>query len=174
MRTLPYNREVKGESLRSAFAGWKHGSVHCLEAAFLAAAILEKRGYPPLVMSLESVDRLDHVIYVFKEKSGWGSIARSRDEGLHGRAPVFRSLRELTWSYFDPYVDKSGRIRGYGMANLDDIGVRWRDGTRNLWQAEQHLIHMPHVRIKSSNVRYRKLLAAYHRNGPLLKGPNWW
>ena len=54
---------------------------HCMEAALSAATILEQRGYPPLVMSLESIDQLDHVIFVYRGPRGWGSVARSRDPG---------------------------------------------------------------------------------------------
>jgi len=67
LRSLQYNREEKGETLRSAAVAVKLKTVHCLEATFVAAAILEKNGYPPLVVSFESQDGLDHVIYVFRE-----------------------------------------------------------------------------------------------------------
>src|SRR4051794_36590982 len=82
VRSLTYNHEPNGETIRSAFSAWRAGEAHCLEAAFLAAAVLEHRGHPPLVVSLESQDKLDHVIYVFRERGRWGAIARSRDEGL--------------------------------------------------------------------------------------------
>src|SRR5689334_17530283 len=113
LRSLKYNREEKGETLRSAKKSLQLGTVHCLEACFVAAAILEKNGYPPQVLSFESKDQLDHVIFVFQQNGKWGSIARSRDEGLHGRPPRFRSLRDLAFSYFDPYIDKTGRIKGF-------------------------------------------------------------
>ena len=82
----------------------KQEEVHCLEAAS-SAVILEQHGYPPLLLDLESYDLLNHLIFVFKEDGRWVSIARSRDKGLHGRKPVFRSLRDLAWSYFDTYID---------------------------------------------------------------------
>ena len=67
----------------------EHGCAHCLEAALFAAVVLEQHGYPPLLLSFESIDRLDHVIFVYKQRGRWGSVARSRDPGLHGRKPVF-------------------------------------------------------------------------------------
>ena len=99
-----------------------------MEAALSAATILEQRGYPPLVMSLESIDQLDHVIFVYRGPRGWGSVARSRDPGLHGRKPVFRRPRELALSYVDPYVDFTGGVRGYGVADLRALmgGYDWR------------------------------------------------
>ena len=174
LRTLPYNRERGGETLRSALSAWKAGTAHCLEAALLAAAILEHRGYPPLVMSLESADDLDHVIFVFRGPKGWGSVARSRDEGLHGREPRYRSLRDLAWSYFDPYVDASGRVTGYGSAHLDQTGVAWRDSSRHVWQVERFLIDLPHRALRGSDRRYQRLLQRWRQHGPLPLQPGWW
>src|SRR4051812_50228540 len=106
--SLPYNREPNGPTMRSFRELVKHKEAHCLEAAVAAAVILEQHGYPPLLLDIESVDLLDHVIFVYQEKGLWGAIARSRDIGLHGRKPLYRNLRQLVWSYFDPYVDMSG------------------------------------------------------------------
>lgn len=174
LRGLPYNREEKSETLFSAERALRRGSLHCFEAAFAAAAILEHHGYPPLVMSFESKDDLDHVIYIFKEKGLWGSVALSRDDGLHGRAPRYRSLRELAWSYYDPYVDKTGKITGYQMASLDDCGADWRASKKNVWKAEKYLIDLKHKSLKSSKERYKKLLRAYLKNGPMKRQKHWW
>ena len=128
-----------------------------------AATILEELGWPPLVMSLESEDKLDHVIFVYRTATGWGSVARSRDPGLHGRRPVFRTLRALACSYVDPYVDHSGRITGYGVLALRTLGgYDWRCSTRNLWHVEQVLIDMPHRRIRSADRRIESLRRRYH------------
>jgi hypothetical protein len=174
LRSLPYNREKKGETLFSAERGLRRGSLHCFEAAFAAAAILEHHGYPPLVMSLESKDDLDHVIYVFKQKGRWGSIGLSRDHGLHGRPPRYRSLRDLAWSYYDPYVDKTGMINGYQIAHLDDCKADWRASKRNVWKAQSYLIEIKHVRLKSSRRRYKKLHKNYLERGAMPNQKHWW
>ncbi|MDE1153682.1 MAG: hypothetical protein PW788_14195 [Micavibrio sp.] len=174
LRSLPYNREKKGETLSSANTALRRGRLHCFEAAMAAAAILEHHGYPPLIMSLESKDLLDHVIYVFKQKNRWGSIALSRDQGLHGRPPRYRSLRDLAWSYYDPYVDKTGKITAFQIANLDDCGADWRTSKRNVWQAEKYLIKLKHNPLKSSKARYKKLLRDYLANGALPHRKEWW
>lgn len=161
---MPYNWERDGGTLRSLREVIKKGQAHCLEAAVGAAVILEQHGYPPLLMDIESVDLLDHVVFVFQEKGLWGSIGRSRDIGLHGRKPVFRSLRDLTWSYFDPYVDFSGRIKGYGVTSLYDLGrYDWRFSASKMSKIEDHLREIPHRPIRSSDERYAKLLARYHK-----------
>src|SRR5205809_5219184 len=95
---MPYNWERKGGTMRSFREVVKRNQAHCLEAAVAAAVVLEQHGYPPLLLDIESVDLLDHVIFVFQKDGRWGSIARSRDIGLYGRKPVFRNLRHLVWS----------------------------------------------------------------------------
>jgi phosphatidylserine/phosphatidylglycerophosphate/cardiolipin synthase-like enzyme len=164
LRRIPYNKEERGETLRSFRGVVRHGIVHCLEAALCAATILEQHGYPPLLLSFESVDQLDHVIFVFREGGRWGSVARSRDPGLHGRKPLFRSPRELAHSYVDPYVDFSGRITGYAVADLRELGdYDWRLSERNVWKVERWLIDYPHKRLVMSDRRYRELHARYRR-----------
>lgn len=163
LNALPYNTEPDGETQRSFRTVAALGTAHCMEAALAAAAILEAHGWPPLVMSLESVDLLDHVVFVYRTPSGWGSIARSRDPGLHGRRPVFRTVRDLACSYVDPYVDKTGRITGYGVLDLRDLGAYdWRCSPRNLWHVEQALRDLPHRRIRTSDARIDRLRARYH------------
>jgi len=162
--SMPYNWEKSGGTMRSFREVIKRNQAHCLEAAVGAAVILEQHGYPPLLLDIESVDLLDHVIFVFQQDGLWGSIGRSRDIGLHGRKPLFRSLRDLTWSYFDPYVDFSGRIKGYGSTNLYDLGnYDWRFNRRNMSKIEDHLRELPHQRLRSSDKRYEKLLARYKK-----------
>ena len=140
LNALPYNTEPPPEpaTLRTFRGVVQHNTAHCLEAALFAAVVLEQHGYPPLVMSLESQDWLDHVIFVYREKSGWGSVARSRDPGLHGRKPRFRTPRALARSYYDGYVDYTGRVKGFGVANLADAmgGYDWRLTTKNVWKVE--------------------------------------
>jgi hypothetical protein len=160
--SMPYNWEKNGGTVRSFREVVKRGEAHCLEAAVCAAVILEQHGHPPLLVDLESQDLLDHVIYVFKENGHWGSIGRSRDAGLHGRKAVYRSLRDLALSYFDPFVDFTGRLKGYGVTNLYDLGnYDWRFSPRKMTKIEDHLRAIPHKPIHSSDKRYEKLLARY-------------
>lgn len=162
LSSLPYNWERQGGTLRSFREVIKRDEAHCLEAALVAAVILEQHGFPPLLLSLESQDKLDHVIFVFRQRGLWGAVARSRDIGLHGRKPVFPRLRDLAWSYFDPYVDYSGRIIGYGLGNLYELGrYDWRFSNKNIWKVENYLREIPHRSIRSSDKRYEQLLARF-------------
>ena len=162
--SLPYNWEKEGSTIRSFREVVKRGEAHCLEAAVSAAVILEQHGYPPLLLDLESQDLLDHVIFVFKENGNWGAIARSRDRGLHGRKAVYRSLRALALSYFDPFVDFTGRLKGYGITNLYELGnYDWRFSQRKMTRIENHLRQLPHKPIRSSDKRYEKLLTRFRQ-----------
>jgi hypothetical protein len=163
LNDMPYNSEEHGETLRSFRGVLRTGMAHCLEACLAAAVILEQHGYPPIVMSIESQDWLDHVVFLYKQQGRWGAIGRSRDPGLHGRRPVFRSPRDIALSYVEAYVDYTGRVRGYGVANLDDAlpDYDWRFAERNVWKVEQLLIDWPHTKIRTSTRRYRELKAYY-------------
>lgn len=162
LRTLPYNWERGRRTLRTFRGVIRHGEAHCLEAVLAAAVILEQHGYPPLVLDLESEDHLDHVLFVFRQRGRWGAIGRSRDPGLHGRRPVFRTVRDLAFSYVDPYVDGSGRITGYGVGDLDAL-VRgdWRLSERNVWEVERALIRMPHRPLRTSDRRHQRMLRRF-------------
>lgn len=162
LNELPYNQERRGETLRSFRGVVQAGTAHCLEAALAAAAILEQHRYPPLVLSFESIDLLDHVIFVYRGPRGWGSVARSRDPGLHGRKPVFATPRALALSYFEGYIDFTGRIKAYAVVDLRVLGsYDWRLSTTNVWKVERLLLDWPHRRIASSDRRAERLRRRY-------------
>lgn len=163
LNALPYNDEAGGETLRSFRRVVRDGTAHCLEAALAAAAILERHGYPPLVLSFESIDQLDHVIFVYRQEGRWGSVARSRDPGLHGRKPVFGSARALARSYEAPYVDFTGRVTGFAVVDVArEMGrYDWRFSERNVWKVEQMLIDYPHAALPTSDAKTDRLRAWY-------------
>ncbi len=164
LRSLPYTWEKGGETLRSFRQVVRLRTAHCLEAALAAAVILEMHGFPPLLLSFESQDKLDHVLFVFRQGGRWGSVARSRDPGLHGRKPVFRSPRQLAASYQDAYVDLTGRVTGYAVADLRELGsYDWRLSSRNVWKVEKWLVDYPHRPLPTPEARYRRALERFRR-----------
>ena len=182
LNNLPYNTEPPpGRATLRSFRGVvRHGTAHCLEAALFAATVLEQHGYPPLVISFESIDELDHVIFVYQKRGSpgteaWGSVARSRDPGLHGRKPVFATPRALAASYLDPYVDLSGRIKAFALVDLrvmDDYD--WRLSEKNVWKVERMLLDtkhqpltMPEARFQHFRRRYRDFKQRYPDKKPL-------
>jgi hypothetical protein len=164
LNQLPYNQEPGGRASQRSFRGVvRDGSAHCLEAALFAAVVLEQHGYPPLLLSFESIDRLDHVIFVYRQRGRWGSVARSRDPGLHGRKARFATPRALALSYCDAYIDFTGRVTGYAVVDLAAMmgDYEWRTSDRNVWKVERMLLDYPHRRIRSSNRRVNALRARY-------------
>jgi hypothetical protein len=164
LHELPYNNETAGETLRSFRGVVRDWTAHCLEAALLAATVLEQHGFPPLLLSLESVDLLDHVIFLFQERGRWGGVAGSRDPGLYGRKPLFTTPRALALSYMDSYVDLTGRVTGFAVADLRDLGgYDWRLSPRYVWKVERWLRDYPHRPLTMSDRRYERLHARYRR-----------
>lgn len=163
LNDLPYNNEPGGRATLRSFRGVvRTGTAHCLEATLAAAVILEQHGYPPRVLSFESIDELDHVIFVYQRRGLWGSVARSRDPGLHGRKPVFRTPRALALSYVEPYVDLTGRITAYAIVDLRVMGdYDWRLSEHNIWKVERVLLNYPHRPLRSSDRRFQALRERY-------------
>ncbi len=163
----------KGATMYSALTAVKLQKAHCLEGVFVAAAILEYSGYEPYVLSLESQDRLDHCLFIYQKKGLWGSIGKSRDRGLAGRAPRYRSLKNLVWSYFDTYVDLTGKITAWQVAHLDEIACDWRFSKKNVWELETHLLTIKHHKLVSSKDRYTRNLKRYKETGDLPLHHHW-
>ena len=177
LNALPYNTEpTPGQATLRSFRGVvRHQTAHCLEAVLTAAVVLEQHGYPPLALSFESADELDHVLFVYRHRGRWGSVARSRDPGLHGRKPVFRTARALALSYVEPYVDVTGRITGYAVVDLRVLDrYDWRLSERNVWKVERvlldyphHRIHTPDHRIDRWRTRYRDFMTRFPERKPM-------
>ena len=143
---------------------------------------MEQHGYPPLLMGLESVDGLDHVIFVYRHRGRWGAVARSRDPGLHGRKAIFRSPRALAESYFDPYIDYTGCVTGYSVTHMRVMGsYDWRFSRRNVWAVENmllgvrsHKIRRSRKRVKRERQRYRDYLAKHKKKPLYYRGREKW
>jgi hypothetical protein len=164
LNALPYNTEPPPDpaTLRTFRGVVRTHTAHCLEAALFTAVVMEQHGLPPLVMSLESIDGLDHVLFVYRRRGRWGSVARSRDPGLHGRRPVFRTLRQLALTYVDPYIDKTGCVKAYGAVDLRVLGpYDWRLSDGNVWKVERQLFEIPHRPIRVSRARVSRLRRRY-------------
>ena len=183
LKSLPYNHERRGETLRTFRRVVRLHTAHCLEAALSAATILEVHGYPPLLMDLESVDELDHVVFLFRQEGRWGCVAKSRDPGLFGRKPRFRTPRDLAMDFFEAYVDHTGRITGYGILDLRTLGrVDWRLSKRNVWAVQDALyavphrpLHMPDADYALWHERYERYKRRYpHRRPAFYAGKRGW
>lgn len=154
--SLRYNDEPDGETIRTFREVVRTRTAHCLEGALAAATILEQHGYPPLLLDLESADALDHVALLLERGGRWGCVAKSRDPGLGGRKPVYRSLRGLALSFYNAYIDETARITAYGVLDLRTLnGTDWRFSDRNVWKVQDVLIRMRHEPLEVPPERYR-------------------
>jgi hypothetical protein len=102
---IPWNYEEDGHTARSVVGVLEHNLAHCIEAAFVAAAALSLAGHPPLLMDMGAArGDVDHVVALFRRRGHWGAISKSNSPLLRYRDPIYRSLRELSLSFFPQYV----------------------------------------------------------------------
>jgi hypothetical protein len=111
---MPYNAEMRN---RSPLNVMLDGQCHCLDGGFLAALLLWKLGFPPLVLDLRPAPGKDddHVLAVYSVKGHWGALAKSNFVNLGFREPVYKTPRELAMSYFEHYFNpkQEKTLRGY-------------------------------------------------------------
>jgi hypothetical protein len=183
LRSLPYNYETDGDVLRSFRGVVRHRTAHCLEGALATATILEQHGFAPVLLDLESQDQLDHVVFVFRTRGRWGAVGASRDQGLLGRKPVFRTIEALVRSYYEPYIDLDARILAFAVFDLRQLDpYDWRLSSRNVWKVERELRNAPHRPLRTDNHRYIRLRNRYRefirdhdpRGTPFTRGSKHW
>jgi hypothetical protein len=118
VNTLRWNFEKTGPTGRSVAETLRHGTAHCVEAAFVAAYALWVAGEPPLVMDMGAArGDVDHVVALFRRGRCWGAISKSNSPFLRYRDPIYRSLRELSLSFFPQYVKRRRKtLRTYSAA----------------------------------------------------------
>lgn len=136
--SLPYIAEERD---RSPLDVMLDGQGHCLDGGLLAAVGLRYLGFAPLIIDLvpEPGKDDDHVLALFQVDGLYGAVAKSNYVGLRYREPVYRSLRELVMSYFEPYFSVEGErsLRGYtrpmDLRTLDRFEWMWcEDGVREV------------------------------------------
>ena len=137
VNALPWNTEATGPTGRSVAEALRHGEAHCVEAAFIAACGLWLAGEPPLVMDMGAArGDVDHVVALFRRRGHWGAISKSNSPFLRYRDPIYRSLRELTLSFFPQYVKKRRKtLRTYSVS----IDLRRFDPA--LWVTHRRFCH---------------------------------
>ncbi len=111
---MPYNAEVRD---RSPLNVMLDGQCHCLDGGFLAALLLWKLGFPPIVLDLRPDPGMDddHVLALFQIEGRWGAVAKSNFANLGFREAAYQSPRELAMTYFEHYVNPNQEktLRGY-------------------------------------------------------------
>ena len=118
VNSLRWNLEPEEQTARSVVESLRHGEAHCVEAAFVAACCLWLAGEPPLLMDMGAArGDVDHVVALFRRRGCWGAISKSNSPFLRYRDPIYRSLRELSLSFFPQYVKKRRKtLRTYSVS----------------------------------------------------------
>ncbi|NOT03920.1 MAG: hypothetical protein HOP27_04905 [Anaerolineales bacterium] len=124
---MPYNAEERDRSPLNVILDQQ---CHCLDGGFLAALLLWKLGFKPLVLDLTPVPALDddHVLALYQIEGRWGAVAKSNFVQLGFREPVYKNLRELAMSYFEHYMNthRQKTLRGYTRPmDLSTIDPSW-------------------------------------------------
>jgi hypothetical protein len=95
----------------------RDNTAHCFDGAVFAAAMLQRIGFPPLIVDMQAVRDDDHVIAIFKKNGRIGAIAKSNFTGLRYREPIYASVRELVMSYFPSFynMEKEYSLRQFSV-----------------------------------------------------------
>lgn len=146
---LPYSTESR---YRCPLSVVRDRVAHCYDGAVFAAAMLQRLGHRPLLVELIPNGRDDdHMLALFKQDGCWGAVAQSNYVGLRYRDPVYRSLRELTLSYFELYFNVAGEktMRGYTRPlNLKRFDrLHWMTRDEALEDIGQRLDEIPQVQL---------------------------
>ena len=119
LNALPANHELDGETILSVREVLRQRRAHCIEGAFVGACALWIHGEPPLVLHMDcDASDYPHVVALFRRGGHWGALSKTNGAVLRYRDPVYRSLRELTLSYFHEYANRRGdkTLRSYSAA----------------------------------------------------------
>jgi len=145
--------DVKGKGCRSPRRVLRERKVQCMDAALFAAAALRVQGDPPLILDLEAEQDDDHVLALFRQNGCWGAIARSNYSGLRFREPLYGTIRELVFSYFESYFNlrREKTLRRHSRpVNLTRFDSRaWMTSEEDLWDIPEYLAGVRHYTLLS-------------------------
>jgi hypothetical protein len=178
LNATPINHELDGETVLSVREVVRQRRAHCIEGAMLAACALWVHGDPPLVVHLDcDASDYPHVIAVFRRHGAWGALSKTNGAPLRYRDPIYRTLRELSLSYFHEYSNRRGHktLRSYSAPfDLRRLPVGdWVTNAKSCWATHDRLAALRHYPL--INRRQEKLLTrrdAFERKaGKLVEYP---
>ena len=166
---VPINEEPDGETVLSVREVLRQNRAHCIEGALVAACALWILGEPPLVMHLDAATTdYPHVVCLFRRNGCWGAISKTNHLPLRFRDPVYRTLRELSMSYFHEYCDRGSRqtLRSYSRAfDLRRVEpALWVTNRESCWEVHDRLAESRHYDLVSrGQARLLSLRDAFER-----------
>jgi len=144
----PYSTELV---YRSPLTVLRDRKAHCFDGACFAAMALMRLGQRPMILDMLPWDDDDHVLSVFRRGRCYGAIAKSNFVMLRYREPVFRDLRELLMSYFEPFHNVAGARTLRGYTELLDLRrfdkLDWTTNDAAMDAIADGLDHIPRVRL---------------------------
>ena len=149
LNATPINHELDGETVLSVREVIRQRRAHCIEGAMLAACALWVHGDPPLVVHLDcDLSDYPHVIAVFRRHGAWGALSKTNGAPLRYRDPIYRTLRELSLSYFHEYSNRRGHktLRSYSVPfDLRRLPIdEWVTNAKSCWAAHDRLVTLRH------------------------------
>jgi hypothetical protein len=146
--SLPYSTD---DFNRTPLQVMTDRTANCFDGALFAAFALWRLGHPPRIIDLFADNDDDHLLALFRVRGGWGAVAKSNYVGLRFREPVYRSLRELVMSYFEPFYNTLGErsLRSYtrpiSLRQFDRQG--WVTRAEALGVIAGHTERVPRIRL---------------------------
>ena len=151
LEILAINFDYKKDTCMSPRLALRKKKAHCIEGAFLAAAVQLFHGQKPLLLDLKSVERdFDHVVALFSRNGKWGAFSKTNHAVLRYREPVYRDVRELAMSFFHEYFLDNGKktMRSFSVPfNLLRFGLNWVTSEKPLWYIADALDECRHYAI---------------------------
>ena len=149
LNETPINHEPDGETVLSVREVIRQKRAHCIEGAMFAACALWVHGDPPLVMHLDCHESdYPHVIALFRRNGAWGAISKTNGAPLRFRDPIYRTLRELSMSYFHEYSNKRGHktLRSYSIwFDMRRVPIEeWVTNPKSCWETHDLLTDLRH------------------------------
>jgi hypothetical protein len=172
--TLPINFEKRRETCMSPRLVLRKQKAHCIEGAMVAAVALWLHGEKPFLLDLKTLrEDDDHVVALYKRNGCWGAISKTNHATLRFRDPIYRSVRELSASYFHEYfLDSNGKktLRSHsGRFNLAKFGTEWITSEEDLWDIAEAIDTVPHFPLfPKGSERYVRLADAMERKAGAL------
>src|SRR5687767_10299537 len=148
---LKQNFELGGDSCRPVRHVLRHRAAHCIEGAMLAACALWVHGEPPLLLDLRATRDYDHVVALYKRHGRWGALSKTNGIFLRSRDPVYRTLRELSLSWFHEYCNRANQktLREfsipYDLRRLDP--AIWVSNGEDCWEVAEALDDLKHFKL---------------------------
>lgn len=157
LNALKFNFEPNGDTIKSPLWTLRSHNAHCFEGALLGGFLLHYHKYDAYLLHLKSTsDDYDHVVAVFKTHGYYGALSKTNHGVLRYREPAYKTLRELTMSYFHEYfLNSTGEktLREYSeLLPIQKLPKGWENSEDDLWVVDKMLDKIKHYKILPTNL----------------------